>query len=188
MFSRGLRKGGPGSCYRVGFFRGGGFKRRSRPSRWQARAMKLVSTNGTSREPGYHHESAGRRHVFFQAFARISGPVPRTRGTRTDSPPTCPFHDLMRAAVRSCRQPILFSAANTRRAWADGQTLMPQYRMRRSRNREEVRHGRSDREQSLARPFRLSERHRALNSRTAGRSIPAPQRSNGHRLPGRDQW
>jgi hypothetical protein len=27
-----------------------------------------------------------------------------------------------------------------------------------------------------------------LNSRTAGRSIPAPQRSNGHRLPGRDQW
>jgi hypothetical protein len=84
--------------------------------------------------------------------------------------------------VRSWRHPIRFSAARTRRAFAEGQELMRQRRIWCSPNRAAAHRGRSGREQFPALPTAPVESLPALYPHTGGCSIPALRQSNGHRF------
>src|SRR5262249_14646103 len=80
--------------------------------------------------------------------------------------------------VQSCRQPIRLSAANTRRAFAEGHWLMPQCRKHRPPNRSVVHREQSDREVSLVRPTELVGWPLVLVHRTGGRSTQVLRQSN----------
>ena len=82
--------------------------------------------------------------------------------------------------VRSCRQPMRFRAANTRRALAEGQELMPRCRKRYSRNRPATHRERSCREQSRARPIVRAQSRPVWNRRKEAHSILVLRRSIGH--------
>ena len=91
--------------------------------------------------------------------------------------------------VRSCRQPMRFRAANTRRALAEGQELMPRCRKRYSRNRPATHRERSCREQSRARPIVRAQSRPVWNRRKEAHSLVVLRRSIGHLLLGwRRKW